>query len=131
MIVTYSDDSRVVYKINLSDTNYHSLVDCQSKEVKTLESMMVSCGGTPTTFTFSFNDGTNDYLIYNALAMAANTTIAVTDFHPKVRYLDGTSTSQKLRVKASNANQISVVAVMIDHLPVKDNNAALRGKPGA
>jgi hypothetical protein len=130
MITSLTDDPRVVYRKNLADNSVHTLVDCASKEVKTLESMAISCG-TGTTFTLIYNDGSADYYIYNALVMSANTTVFINDFHPKIRYLDGTGTSQKLKVQAGAADRISVVAVMIDHLPVKENkNIGISGTGG-
>lgn len=121
MIFTYTTDPRIVHKKNLDDTSFQTLVACESKEVKTLESMSISCGDTGCNFWLSFNDGTNDFFIYNKRAMAANSTIFVDNFHPKLTFNNKTQTSSSFQIKASAANQISVVAVMIDHLPVKDN----------
>ena len=55
--------------------------------------------------------------------MNANTTIFIENFHPKLTYNNKNATSSSLKIKASVADQISVVAVMIDHLPVKDNQS--------
>jgi hypothetical protein len=92
--------------------------------------MAISCAAS-TAFTLIYNDGATDFPIYNAVVMAANTTIFITDFHPKLRYRNDLSASQSLKVQAGAADRISVIAVMIDHLPVKENkNIGISGTGG-
>lgn len=127
MITSLTDDPRVNYPMNLGDASAHVLVDCASKEVKTLESMSISCG-TATSFTLIYNNGVTDFFVYNAVPMSANTTVFITDYHPKLRYRDDLGASQSLKVQAGAGDRISVLAVMIDHLPVKKNpNAGTSG----
>ncbi len=118
MITSLTGDPRKVYRKNLTDTAAHVLIDCERQEIKTLESMAVSCAASAA-FTLIYNDGNEDFPIYNAYVMAANTTLFITDFPLYIGYLNGPNVSQTIKVQADTANRISVVAVTYDATPIQ------------
>lgn len=108
MIVTGSDGFRKANPASVG-TSFSVLVDTSADEVKTIESVAVSCGGTATDFTLVYRTrGSNDFFICNAEPIAAHARILITDFNLPLQK------GAQLRVKASNANQIDAIAVTID-----------------
>jgi len=110
MIVTYSNDKRNVYPKNLGNTTLTVLVPCL-KATKTLESVSVACGATGADFTLVYNDGTNDYYLENARPIAANASYYIKDHLVQMKIGDS------IKVKASAADRLSVIAVTIDTMP--------------
>lgn len=130
MIVTLSDGKRINYRKNLDDTAFHTLVACTNAKLrKSVQTLIVSCGDADTNFTMVFTDENgDDYPIYNAMTIeATNTLVQVLEMQ-----LDP---GQSLRVKASAANKITVIAIALDAISVQDNpqgNNAVwaNGQPG-
>lgn len=119
MIVTYSDDLRATTTLLPDSTAKILLADTGEMEIKTLESLLVSCDATPTTFSLYLRKNSIDYPILNDIAMAANAVYLLTDHHVVFRR------GQELWVKAGAANHLCVVAVTINGSSKKDN----RGSP--
>lgn len=108
MIVTASSFKRVTYAKNLDSTALVNLVTCNSGFDKTVESILVSCGDTGTDFTLVYNNGTTDFPLLNERAISAHDTFVLTDVHVVL------SEGRSLKVKASAADQLTVVAVTLD-----------------
>jgi len=115
MITSLTNGRRVLTGKNLDDTTFHTLIAGDANFYRTVESLTVSCGNTPTDFTLTFKDGANEYTIENARTIAANTS------YPLPAQINlPLANGQSLRVKARNANQLSIVVVTIDTPPVQD-----------
>jgi hypothetical protein len=127
MIVTFSDGVRTPNRKNLDDTSFHTLVSCNNaKTRKLLETLTVSCGDTATNFTLVFTDENSvDYPIYNARPFAIGETLVEKLELPL-------APDQSFRVKASNANKITVIGVTLDAITVQNdtNNYASSGRTG-
>lgn len=120
MITTIANDPRETVRKKLDSTGNVVLVDTAAKEVKTLENLIVSCDGTATSFSLYIRDNGVDYPVVNAFPVPAN------DVFPK----DGTliphikiAAGQQLRVEASAADHLCVVATIISSLPKRDSPA--------
>lgn len=116
-VITSTSAQRETLAITLGDTNPHTLVDSNDKSVRTIESMLVSCGNAATGFTLIWNDGTTDFNVINAQQVAANTTLQLKDHHLVIRPKG--SANGSLKVQASAANQLCVTAVVLSAPPVQ------------
>ena len=129
MIVTFSDGKRSTNRKKLNSTSFQTLVECGTKEAKMVEGLIVSCDATATDFTMVFTDedGT-DFTIYNEYAIGANETFIPSDFPHLPVY-----PSQSLRIKASIASHLTVIAITIDAITVeapKGGGAGYNGTGG-
>jgi len=118
MITNVTTAPRTTTALNIANANtYNTLIDGDPKTVKVVESVSISCGNTNTDVTIVLTKGGTDYYLWNAVTLTANTIPkTLTNDYPHHLRLDNT---MKLRIKASNANQITAIAVTFDQLPIQ------------
>ena len=121
-VVTYTQGQRETIALTLTDTTAQTLVDSNNKSVRTLESLLVSCGNSGTGFTLIWNDGTTDFNVINNQTVAANSTLQLKDHHLVIRPKG--SANGSLKVQASAGNQLCVTAVILSAAPMQSAGGA-------
>jgi hypothetical protein len=129
MITNITTSARTTNLLNIANANtYNILVDGDAKTIKVLESLSISCGNTNTDVTIVITKGGTDYYLWNAVTLTANTVPKMlTPDYPHHLRLDST---MKLRIKASNANQITAIAITFDAPPVQAMSGGLGSVAG-
>jgi hypothetical protein len=126
MITTLTQSPRITNTKNLT-TSYQTVVDCSETQVKIVESICISCGGTGTDVWLTYTNGANDFPIWNEVPIAANTTLFITDFHLRIGYRNDLNESQVLKAKAAAGDLATVIVITLDAPPVQANNGFVGG----